>query len=267
MMFGCFPRVPGTGCEWVNLRDFATQYNRQNNKAYCRVECLDITERQDKAPEVRLECDGEIPIVMEHKSVVWPSNYFKQHRHIHYMMESAARALSGIRNDSAYELAVLEKDILALSRREIGSLIRDIVAVIRSDERQSLSRTTPIPWRLSPLPTEDEDAHRKGVRVSVSSGWITNLSQFGNRSEVMAGYSKQFECEAVKASEKFSRYDDCLKFLLVHFHGEGVDSPSDDEVMSVVRTARIPKSIDQVWVAEKVWIDLHRDAVSWNRVI
>ena len=84
VIFSCL--TPGGSCEWFHIRDFVNTFNAIHRTSYVRSQCLDVYGEDNqqpaqtpKRPEVLLECEGEVPIVIERKAVVWPSDFQRNH--------------------------------------------------------------------------------------------------------------------------------------------------------------------------------------------
>ncbi|MGA9382447.1 MAG: hypothetical protein WBV73_27115, partial [Phormidium sp.] len=90
MVFNCFRDAESEWkkgkCEWEegNLRDFVAQFNQTFGSKYVLVKCLDKDSTQ-KQPEVLLKWEGHQNMVIERKTIVYPSdpNYYSLHRRWH----------------------------------------------------------------------------------------------------------------------------------------------------------------------------------------
>ena len=274
MVFCCFPT--STKCEWANLRGFVAQYNETNGKTYSRGACLDVEERRSRQPELLLVADGETSIVIEHKSIVWPPAYFSDHHNEHLLGKLVTSSVCDLFRDSVYEFDFCEKSLKSKRKREVEEFAEQIARFVRSNRtiaksRRGISRSQPIPWRFHRLsPFEVEESGRKnGIVTTVSSGtWSDGLAEFlnGDDEEAKAGYSEQFEVAAATASEKFSEYSHCLKFLLVQFHGDSSFTLDDDDMVAIIQSANLPGTIDHVWVAQKDWGTGDEYELSWHHV-
>ena len=274
MVFCCFPA--GSKCEWAHLRGFVAQYNEANDKAYTRTACLDVGERQTKQPELLLEAAGETPMVIEHKSIVWPPAYFSDHDNEHLLGELVASSVGDLFKGSIYELKLFEKSLKSKKKREVEEFAEQIACILRSNEAQAktqrgLSSKKPLPWSFhARSPMEIEEAGWKtGIVMTVSSGtWSDGLAEIldSDDREARAGFTEQFEHAAENASGKFDEYSHCLKLLLVQFHGDSSFTLDDEDVLEIVRSANLPAMIDQVWVARQGWVSEDDYELSWQHV-
>lgn len=81
-----------------------------------------------------------------------------------------------------------------------------------------------------------------------------------------AGYTSEFECSANAAAEKFVNYAHCLRLFLVQFFGDGSEYLRDEEMTKIICSAKLPETIDQVWVACPNWVSETEDEIIWRRV-
>ena len=260
MIFPCFPPTSylsnGQKCEWNSgIRDFVIQLNAEFGKRYSLSECLDL---KSKGPEVLLEApDGE-PIVIERKFIVWPKYHLRDHAKEHLLFDLVCKPLNGLFQDELYQLKVAEQSLKGKSENEVKGIASQIVAIVRLNPKaakswRGIGRQEPIPWRLCLFPGQDENAPEVGLGLSVE-GKFRSVDTHGEILKEIAvaksGYIKELEHQAIKAAEKFAKYGHCQKLLLVQFFGDAL-ALQDKDITEVVQSARLPRAIDQVWVAEQ----------------
>ena len=272
MVFWCFP--PTIKCEWSDLRSFVDQYNATYGTSYTRKACLDVEIRDRRAPELLLESPGKIPVVIERKSVVWPSDYMSSHRNEHRLFEEVPRALADAFEDGAYKLTVRADYLKGKSRTDVRNLVDQITHEVLSDRTSARMRcgirgSGPIPWSFRPLGSYDLDGSEPTTTIGVSVLEPGKFDDpFGNveeSTEAKAGFAEEFERALENAAAKFEEYPDCLKILLVQFHGD--DSLIlDEDIIHIVESARLPRMIDQVWLAQYDWVGEDEYTVGWSRV-
>ena len=171
MVFWCFP--PTIKCEWSDLRSFVDQYNATYGTSYTRKACLDVEIRDRRAPELLLESPGKIPVVIERKSVVWPSDYMSSHRNEHRLFEEVPRALADAFEDGAYKLTVRADYLKGKSRTDVRNLVDQITHEVLSDRTSARMRcgirgSGPIPWSFRPLGSYDLDGSEPTTTIGVS---------------------------------------------------------------------------------------------------
>ena len=265
VIFTCL--TPGGSCEWLHLKDFVKTFTDLNGTSYSRSKCLDVygTDNKQpaqapKRPEVLLEADGEVPIVIERKAVVWPIDFQRDHSKEHDLPNRVANILGEELNDSTYQLAFHADDLKGKKKRQVYAFGSQIADLIVSNIR----------WGFRPLaPNEiDEPNPAKGIRslASLSSPWDLELLEFRQRRETMlAGFADRFGREATKSGKKYDEYTNCQKLLVVQFFGES-DSVMYEEIIEIIKAARIPNQIDQVWLTGREWVSLDDYELAWERV-
>ena len=262
-------------CEWFHLKDFVTACNDIHGASYRRSKCLDVYGMDNeqpaptpKRPEVLLESDGEVPIVIERKAVVWPADFQRDHSKEHLLHDRVANFLGERFNDSTYELAFYADDLKGKLKLTVEDIARQIVEGVVSNidnakSTRGISFRNPIRWRFRPLsPYEIDEPHPPhGIRADV---WLSSLGS-QNRDTELEGFAKRFCREANKAGEKYDEYPYCQKLLVVQFFGESY-SVMDEDIIEIIEAARIPNQIDQVWLTGRKWTSLDDYELAWERV-
>ena len=283
MIFSC--HIPVGPCEWQHLRGFVSHFNATHGKSYSRSACLDVGSRNRKEPEVLLEAPGETPIVIERKFVAWPSDYLANHGNEHIFDDLILARLSDKFSDSAYRLAVHERDLKGKKKREVEKIAKQIADIVLVNLNQAKSPrgiggSEPIHWSLRPLDPREryENAPEVGLEIDtwgepegMIGGGIQKPDEIRNeflrrQAEAKSGYTQEFERAANNAAPKFAAYAHCLKLLLVQFYGSSSLLVMDEDIIEVVQSARLPGVIDQVWVAQDDWITPDDYEVAWQRV-
>ena len=276
-MFSCLP--PDHRCEWVNLRDFVSHYNKIRGKAYRRTVCLEIERRNTKEPEVLLEAPGEVPIVIERKSIVWPSGneYLADHHKSHQLLDDFVRRLNQRDNpftESPYQLTVKAGDLKGKRRKEVAGFAEEIADMVLSNPAKTKSAggigsTDPIPWRFCALsPRErDETIPDSGIGIEVrEEGFSEPCNIRKSLEEEKSGYAKELERWADNAAQKFALYAHCRKLFLVQFFGDSSGWLGDEEIVEIIESAHLPEMIDEVWVARQDWISLDDYRIAWEHI-
>ena len=277
MIFTCFP--PQEKCEWFHLREFVDRYNSSRGKAYTLTACLDVEGRTNKEPELLLSAPDETPIVIERKSVVWPrEEYFADHRNehdLHDLFVDRIRSLGDPFTDSVYQLTVNAGSLKGKRKRDIDRLAEQIADIVLSDQvaaksPRGIGSREPIPWRFRPLSRGEinESVPETGIGLVVwEDPEPSEPSEISQRIEAAkSGYASEFVRSAQAAAEKFVKYSHCQKLLLVQFCGDGSDWLQDEDIVEIIKSALLPKTIDQVWLACPEWISEYDHEVIWEHV-
>ena len=275
MIFSC--HIPEGPCEWQHLRGFVSHFNATHGKSYSRSACLDVANRKGKEPEVLLEAPGETPIVIERKFIAWPSDYLANHGNEHIFDDLILARLSDKFSDSAYRLAVHERDLKGKKKREVEKIAKQIADIVLVNLNQAKSPrgiggSEPIHWSLRPLDPRERYENTPEVGLEIDT-WGEPVELDYPSSEVLrlaaeakSGYAQEFERAANNAAPKFAAYAHCLKLLLVQFYGSSSLLVMDEDIIEVVQSARLPGVIDQVWVAQHDWVTQYDYEVAWQRV-
>ena len=262
MMFHCSP--PQGKCEWVHLKDFVAHFNALYGTEYNRSRCLDVENSSEKEPEVLVDDPGRAPMVIERKSVAWPPGHFSYHSKEHYLSDCILDSLGYLFRDSVYQLVTNERSLRGKTQRKVKKIAERIESIVLSNLTSvkspcGIGSREPIPWRLRRLaPHEmDESTPATGLGVTVRGEWFRG----GTPSEMLLsfkdakdGYVEEFERAANNAAEKFVKYADCTKLLLVQFYGDGSVWLGYEEIVEIIQSAKLPTLIDQVWVARQDWV-------------
>ena len=277
MIFSCFP--PEGKCEWSHLRDFVERYNSTRGKSYTLAACLDVEERSEKEPELLLKASGETPMVIERKSVVWPRDeYFSDHSNEHDLHDLFVRRIRSLGNpftDSAYQLTVNARSLKGKKKRDVERFAEQISDIVLSDQitaksPRGIANREPIPWRFRPLSLRerDETVPETGIGLVVwEEAEPSEPSEIRQRIEIAkAGYATEFERSAQAAAEKFVKYACCQKLFLVQFCGYGSDWLQDEDIVEIIKSARLPDMIDQVWLARREWVSEYDHEIAWEHI-
>ena len=280
MLFCCLP--PDSKCEWASLRRFVDDYNSARDTAYSHTACPDVSERNSPQPEVLLDSPGEPQLVIERKSIAWPSGeYFADHRHEHQLanlVRDRIHAVDGPFSGSLFQLTFPAAALKGKKKTEIHAAAGQIADRILSSRDAAKSQRgvegrQPIPWHFGLAHSVDEDERPPGAwfRVQVWDGgpdFGSSPDEFRRqRASTKEGYKAGFRRCTEAAAEKFAAYDHCRRVLAVQFFGSMADARvSDGDLIEIVRTAEIPAVIDEVWVAYHDWVSASDYEVAWRHV-
>lgn len=280
VIFTCLS--PGGTCEWFHLKDFVDAFNMIHNTSYIRSECLDVYGKGNeqpaqtpKRPEVLLECEGQVPMVIERKAVVWPSMFQRDHSKEHNFPRDVADFVREQFSDRLYEFSFCADDLKGESQRQVRGFAKEISNLIILNCAQAKSpggirSRSPVPWGFRPLGSNEvDDAHQaRGVRSCCKASSQCDLSPLEcsqDRKLALEGFADRFNREASKAAQKFDDFTDCLKLLVVQFFGDS-DHATDEDIVGIITASQLPKQIDQVWLTGREWVSLDDHELVWERV-
>ena len=280
VIFSCL--VPGGHCEWFHLRDFVDNLNAINGTSYVRSACLDVYGEENhhpgqtpKRPELLLECEGEVPLVIERKAVVWPSTHQRDHSKEHQLLSDVADVVREEFGDKLYELSFCEIDLKGKSQKQVREFAKQISGLIVSNCDIAKSPTgiggrSPVQWGFRPLASDEIDEPHQATgfcsRVHESSSWDLSPAEFSQRRETaLEGFADRFNREANKAAPKFDDFAECKKLFVVQFFGED-DTMTDEDIVGITKESQLPKQLDEVWLTGREWVSMDEYELVWERV-
>ena len=276
MVFPCLPSQ--NKCEWADLKDFVADYNRARNKDYRLAACLDRENSGSKEPEVLLETTSGEYMVIERKSIVWPSgnSTMAEHNREHELFDRFVHRLESSGHtfkDGLYVLTVWERDLKDLKWKGVVEVAEQIACAVLANRFESgpllggISWRKPIRWEFRVVGpgerTDDAPEVGWGYTVNLDSRPLESSAEI---EEMTKGYTREFERQATAAKEKFTKYAHCRKLFLVQFFGDGSFWLEDEEAADIVRSAELPEVIDEVWMARQEWVALDEYEIVWDRV-
>ena len=114
----------------------------------CTVQKISKPARAPKRPEIMIEAEGERPIVIERKAVVWPPKFQRDHSKEHYLPEQVTNLLGDNFRDSVYQLEFCSEDL----REKSWGKLTDLEAKLRFRSSRILAR----PNQQEGLPAENQ---------------------------------------------------------------------------------------------------------------
>ena len=272
MVLWCLPLR--SKCEWSEIRGFVAHYNSTNGTSYARKSCLDVEIRDRKAPELLLESPSEPLLVIERKSVVWPRWYMSSHSNEHQLFQLIPQAIAPALGVGAYELTVRGDYLKGRSKSEVRDIADQIIRTVLSDNsnvklRRGIAGSAAVPWSLRHIAPDELDFSESpnGIRVVIEEPMRFDepFTMQQELREAKNGYAGEFRRAAENASAKFEEYQTCERVLLVQFHGDN-SVILDEDIVHIIKSAQLPGTIDQVWLAEQEWVSEDEYTLGWIRV-
>jgi len=263
-VFWCLP--PPGKCEWRNLRGFVQHLNVAQGANFHWKRCLDISERNSPQPEVLLGNPEGTQLVIERKSIVWPLDYLKNHQAEHLFSDATMAQLSPHFSESLHVLRVRASSLHGRNKAQIQAIVRDICEQIATRKGRSqdlaLEGNRPIPWSFSKPDESEIDADTPdqgiGVFINENSSLPTTFdnveSLLSHKQGALEEILRELEKQFLRVSKKFSGYENCSRLLLVYFYCDTDAMILDQDFLGLIRSAKVPPTIDQVWVAEPIWV-------------
>ena len=265
-MFAHFTKIGK--CEWFQggLAEFIRHYNNECGTSYILKKCLDVERIGDatpKMPEVLLtdRTDGR-QMVIERKSVVWPTDYIRRHENEHAFAEAIWQTAGGWYQDACYELIVsgLQMDKLT-SRKMVMTVAHDIASAI--DPRRGLTvprrGSVPVKWRFRRAGIYECEQPKGIVVVYDGNTSFADFSDETAKAGTVAAMQKQLDA----ASQKFENYPTVLRVVLLDFYGTQLE---EDDILLLVPAVTIPQSIDKIWMSKREWISEDGFEIGYRRL-
>lgn len=242
-------------CEWFEggLNAFVSHYNSERGTAYSLTECLDILPvgpMTPKQPEVLLtdKLRGT-RMVIEHKSVVWPSDYIRNEETFHLFADLICESAKGRYCDGLYKVRINAKQLQSLDKKSVTEIAQSISATISrlAPTDIPLKRSAPIHWGFRRI-----DSHEYGDRkgICVESVGEMNFGEWAPERAIV-GTTSALKEQLENASRKFLLHQDKWKVVLLDFFGAEL---SEDDIPPMLQSIAIPGNIDEIWRTKQVWI-------------
>ena len=209
----------------------------------------------------------------------WPrAQFFRNHSKEHDFSEFFVANLTSTSKfvvDSAYVLRIHERPLHDRNKKEVRELAEEIAARVLSCQVSAKSprgivNRHPVFWHFGPvLPRErDETIPETGIGVEVSGEWdcYENINHDRKKEDALRGYESELSRAAQADASKFKEFVDCRKLFLVQFLGDQSDVLLDEDLLGIVQTTKLPRLIDEVWVAFRDWINAYEYEVGWRQV-
>lgn len=269
MVFECFR---DSKCEWEKgLSDFTNQYNRMFCKGYRLSRCLDVSadNRNTPQPEVLLEANDEPSIVVECKKIVYPANYFEDHRKWHTFYDSFSKAFhESLKRNLREARYVVEVSHLIYKYRisEIGKeVVQPICERIRKETKaqsflpsHNIAGKEPIPWSFRQLGSYECEEGESGMGIRVEL-WKTPLLSPQSIEQCERYISQELNRFLDEASKKFADYENCIKILVIELCGEPLLIPDSTSFQKICEQSALPNLVDEIWLAEPSFSEVYKE--------
>ena len=219
-------------------------------------------------------------MVIESKVVAWPrESYCHNHSKEHDFRECFFKQLTiaGKRFlNSSFELQIHASSLHGKKQNEVMRCAEEIASNVLSNQdavsrNKDIRGSRPIPWRFVPSHPADwgePTTHLSiGVIIVDEEPDFTTIDELKQRrQEAKRGYTLELARASESAAAKFEKFEGHKRLFLIRFVGGESISLDDGDLHELVRTAELPKEIDEVWVAFHDWINEWDYEVGWKRI-
>jgi hypothetical protein len=183
----------------------------------------------------------------------------------HEFYQGVYDATASLFRDNAYELSVIDTNLLVGKRRmveilgELREQLTKAKSALASSSAVLISHPMQCRLRLVLKHQRDFDQPQSGLTVQI------DIPRGIDYEAIRVGAAVGLDQELREAARKFQSYAGCLRIVLVTFRGDTEDLP-DEMLKEIVETANLPSSIDQVWITRQKWLSLDEWQVAYDRV-
>ena len=243
----CLPK--SYDCEHQVTNPFVEYLNCLRNTSFIHVSCLDKVRRSVKktpsTPDVlyRDEQTGQ-PLVIEHKSLIWPPELAKRHQNDHYLVDELLLLLEPEIVDGPFALEL--PHLLDASKNEIKAFAKDIATTIAKAKDSLLSGTIISSskagrcWRISQVNLYDIRSLEAGIFFPMSP-----LDE-KNSSRTRIPRAKVLSELLSNAAKKFVTYGNAQRIVRLEVIGE---TALTFRMGKLLKRETVPEGIDEVWIA------------------
>lgn len=261
----CLPE--SGGCERRFTDVLIEHLNRIEDAHYEYRACLDMTERAAAQPEV-LYVDSRTggQLVIERKSVSWPTDYAYRHSNDHVVGDVFSRELKDLATDDLYEVRL--PMLIQGKRAELEAFALDAAKQVRANwatiaDGGSLNgRGAPNRWwafRRLPDWDREDDTPGCGMQISWVGRSLMTLDSFLDPENLPDVLSLAIQKIYTSCAAKFASYLDARRILLLDPHGD-LQIEDADFWRGVWTVLPPPSEVGEVWSGVFDWItDRERD--------
>lgn len=252
----CLPSA--SKCEWTELQYFISHYNKIYSTRFERVVCLDI-QHTSAQPEVMCKDanSGQL-MVVERKSIIWPTNYVEKHKAEHIFWNAIIDNLKPETDGAPFTLRVEMPP--TVNHEELRKIARDLVVSIKGGVHSLVDGSgfhfaLPVKGYIFKEFKSDRDGDEPevGLRIESDEYFVEELKNAARTpqefSAKIAGYFRS--CE-----NKFSDYASAKRILLFNYVSGQLFSDCDQnwwqEFLCIHKPSEV---IDEIWSSHNYYED------------
>jgi hypothetical protein len=245
----CLPSA--SKCEWAELKYFVQHYNEVRNRSFQHECCLDLRTTLP-APEVLCRDEAQSTIVIERKTLVWPSNYVQAHKAWHIVVDEILRLLGPCIRSKAFALTLPEPE--SFSDKALTDLAKEISReaaeqIPRLHEGESVnlkSLVGTVFWREYAC-DRDDDEPKTGLIFRNTESPRADLSDpIQTPTEFDQVLSTFFEA----CKKKFQAHSNSRKILVLNLVSMSLYDQLDSNWWTVYLSKNAAlEAVDEIWVS------------------
>jgi hypothetical protein len=251
---GCLPE--SGGCERQRTDPFVNHLNKLESSRFFYNACLDRVFRNSPQPEaLYVDADSAERLVIERKTLVWPTDYVIRHKNDHFVAELLIEGLQDLTSGAPYGI---ELEVGLVGRHtDLGAFSHQIITAVRrrfsETERGRIIGSTKLGrrWRFF---REDPSSRREDgePETELIIRWSPDptLDMTSDPPHELLGHvSRLFDSCVLK----FEGYLDARRILLVDQQGE-LRYMGDLWWARIFERLPPPFKISEIWLSTQDWI-------------
>lgn len=250
----CIPE--SGGCEKRRTEPFVAYLNKCSGTRFDHQACLDRMDRNSPQPEaLYVDAKSGAHLVIERKSIVWPSDYAAKHQNDHLLASELTRSLREFAPGSPISICLgsgprAPKNVLVQVAQKISESVRlsetrILGGAVVGGVEVGLKWTC----KLDQDEREDFGEPRSGLVIRWTDEETECLSPHSLPRELKDKISQTLSSTATK----FRTYSTAKRMLILDPFGE-LRHTGEEWWAPVLTSVGVPQSIDEIWLGLYDWI-------------
>ena len=250
---GCLPE--SGGCERQRTDPFVAHLNQLENTQFIHQACLDVLDRRSPQPEALYrDCNTGLELVIERKTVVWPSDYAARHRNDHLVADILSEMLHDLAQGEPLTIHLDQLPRMRVS--DLSSYANEIAEAIRTSMPSILagriigSDRIVGSWRCNLDLEERMESDEPTTGLILRWPYRMDVPSID---QLPTGLVKAVRSVFDTTVIKFGKYAHARGILLLDPHGS---LQHGDELWwsNMFKIAPVPLSIAEVWLGSYIWV-------------
>jgi hypothetical protein len=168
----------------------------------------------------------------------------------------------GLFQEAGYKLSVRSGELRGLSGKQVRDAGRQIGEAVSKLTPADLPirRAQPIEWSFRVIEPGEEEEDFKGIAINEFGSMGLDGSE---REEAVVGIPLEIQEQLNAAVEKFRRYENQLKLVLLDFYSEEL---WEDDIPPMMKSILIPEGVDEIWRTIRDWVSADDYEVGYDRL-
>lgn len=257
----CLPK--SGGCEKAYPDPFVAHLNELLGTECVYRSCLDANDSATPQPETLYEDSARgQQLVIERKSISWPSDYPHRHSNDHFVADLFSTELCDVPlTDCLYEISL--PLLINGTEKELQPFVSAAAATIRRmwpqvAKGKALRRVVNERWwwgfRQVPDWDREDDEPKTGLKFAWVGRPITQLGDFVDRNSLPEKLACALDKIFLSCVKKFRPYAHAVRILVLDPHGD-LQHRNVEWWQQVFKNRVPPVEIGEIWSGTFDWID------------